>query len=202
MPLLAPIPRRAVLAVSGSDATQFLNGLLATSLHGNPSYSAFLHAQVTIVVVADSFLLSALTGPRPPRRLPLHLPCVPFSHLSHRPRPFSIRISAPPLLAQTIRPSCQGPHSRRDTRMGRMGRMGRTFPTPTEILALGSKRRHRARLARLAMGYRARRYSRPSCTWYGSPTARPQRRHTSVASLDTPCLLLTPAQLKKPRPMT
>ena len=45
-PSLAPVPRRAVLAVSGSDAAPFLNGLLASSVHGHPSYSAFLHAQV------------------------------------------------------------------------------------------------------------------------------------------------------------
>jgi hypothetical protein len=45
-PSVAPVARRAVLAVSGSDATQFLNGLLASSVQGHPSYSAFLHAQV------------------------------------------------------------------------------------------------------------------------------------------------------------
>jgi len=45
-PALAPVPRRALLAVSGTDATRFLNGLLATNVHGTPSYTAFLHAQV------------------------------------------------------------------------------------------------------------------------------------------------------------
>lgn len=48
-PSLAPIPHRALLAVSGSDATQFLNGLLANNVQGRPCYSAFLHAQVTII---------------------------------------------------------------------------------------------------------------------------------------------------------
>ena len=46
-PTVAPIPNRTVLAVSGSDATQFLNGLLAvTAIQGRQSYGAFLHAQV------------------------------------------------------------------------------------------------------------------------------------------------------------
>ena len=54
-PSLAPVPHRAVLAVSGSDAIQFLNGLLAGSVKGLPSYTALLHAQVTM---SDSLLLS------------------------------------------------------------------------------------------------------------------------------------------------
>ena len=47
-PSLAHVSRRAVLAVSGSDATHFLNGLLANNVQGRPCYGAFLHAQVTI----------------------------------------------------------------------------------------------------------------------------------------------------------
>ncbi|KAF8450440.1 hypothetical protein L210DRAFT_3618109 [Boletus edulis BED1] len=59
-PSLAPVPHRAVLAVSGSDATHFLNGLLANSVNGHPSYSAFLHAQGR--VLHDVFLF---TSPSP-----------------------------------------------------------------------------------------------------------------------------------------
>ncbi|KAH0840006.1 hypothetical protein J3R83DRAFT_968 [Lanmaoa asiatica] len=62
-PSLAPIPHRAVLAVSGSDATQFLNGLLANSVQGHPSYAAFLHAQGR--VLHDVFLFTSPASPSP-----------------------------------------------------------------------------------------------------------------------------------------
>lgn len=48
-PTVAPIPNRAVISVSGSQAAEFLNGLTAASVPGHPQshfYSAFLHAQV------------------------------------------------------------------------------------------------------------------------------------------------------------
>ncbi|KAH7930114.1 Aminomethyltransferase folate-binding domain-containing protein [Leucogyrophana mollusca] len=44
-PTLAPIHNRSILSVSGSQATEFLNGLLASSLSARPCFSAFLHAQ-------------------------------------------------------------------------------------------------------------------------------------------------------------
>lgn len=48
-PTIARISNRAVISVSGSQASEFLNGLLTTSVtnppHG-PFYSAFLQAQV------------------------------------------------------------------------------------------------------------------------------------------------------------
>lgn len=53
-PSVAPVPHRTVLSVSGSDATTFLDGLLATSLKGKQSYSAFLHAQGRVIY--DVFL--------------------------------------------------------------------------------------------------------------------------------------------------
>ena len=62
-PSLAPVPRRAVLAVSGSDAAQFLNGLLANSVQGYPSYSALLHAQGR--VLHDVFLFTSPASPSP-----------------------------------------------------------------------------------------------------------------------------------------
>ncbi len=49
VPTVAPIPHRAVISVSGSQAAEFLNGLTAASVPGHPQshfYSAFLHAQV------------------------------------------------------------------------------------------------------------------------------------------------------------
>lgn len=45
-PTVAPVANRTVLAVSGSDATQFLNGLLAITIQGRQCYGTFLHAQV------------------------------------------------------------------------------------------------------------------------------------------------------------
>ncbi|KAL4075918.1 hypothetical protein V8B97DRAFT_2001929 [Scleroderma yunnanense] len=53
-PTVAPIANRTVLAVSGSDATQFLNGLLATTVQGRQCYGVFLHAQGR--VIHDVFL--------------------------------------------------------------------------------------------------------------------------------------------------
>lgn len=47
-PTLAPVSNRAVLSVSGSQATEFLNGLIAISVQGKQAYGAFLHAQVRL----------------------------------------------------------------------------------------------------------------------------------------------------------
>ncbi|RDX53200.1 Aminomethyltransferase folate-binding domain-containing protein [Lentinus brumalis] len=47
-PTVAPVPHRAVVSVTGSQAAEFLNGLTAASVPGHPHshfYSAFLHAQ-------------------------------------------------------------------------------------------------------------------------------------------------------------
>ena len=86
-------------------------------------------------------------GPRPARHLPLHRPRVAFPHLSHRPRPISIRILPAASLTQTLRPALQGAHTRRDRRIGCVGSMG--FPSSwAEILELGRKWCRRARLAR------------------------------------------------------
>ncbi|KAI0824603.1 Aminomethyltransferase folate-binding domain-containing protein [Trametes gibbosa] len=47
-PSVAPVPHRAVISVTGSQAAEFLNGLTAASVPRHPYshfYSAFLHAQ-------------------------------------------------------------------------------------------------------------------------------------------------------------
>ncbi|KAF8842303.1 Aminomethyltransferase folate-binding domain-containing protein [Paxillus ammoniavirescens] len=59
-PTVAPITNRAVLSVSGSDATQFLNGLLANSVEGRQTYGAFLHAQGR--VLHDIFLYTSASS--------------------------------------------------------------------------------------------------------------------------------------------
>lgn len=48
-PTIAPVPRRALISVTGSQAAEFLNGLTAASVPGHPDshfYSVFLHAHV------------------------------------------------------------------------------------------------------------------------------------------------------------
>jgi folate-binding Fe-S cluster repair protein YgfZ len=48
VPTMAPVPHRAILSVAGIQASEFLNGILASSVHepsGGPSYSALLHPQ-------------------------------------------------------------------------------------------------------------------------------------------------------------
>ncbi|KIK36408.1 hypothetical protein CY34DRAFT_525207 [Suillus luteus UH-Slu-Lm8-n1] len=59
IPTLAPVSNRAVLSVSGSQATEFLNGLLACSVQGKQTYGAFLHAQGRILY--DAFLYNSPT---------------------------------------------------------------------------------------------------------------------------------------------
>ncbi|KAG1770059.1 hypothetical protein EDD22DRAFT_117133 [Suillus occidentalis] len=59
IPTLAPVSNRAVLSVSGSQAAEFLNGLLACSVQGKQTYGAFLHAQGRILY--DTFLYNSPT---------------------------------------------------------------------------------------------------------------------------------------------
>ncbi|KAM5535696.1 hypothetical protein V8D89_010683 [Ganoderma adspersum] len=61
-PTVAPIPHRAIISVSGSQAAEFLNGLTAASVPGHPQshfYSAFLHAQGR--VLHDIFIWAQTT---------------------------------------------------------------------------------------------------------------------------------------------
>ncbi|KAJ7507733.1 Aminomethyltransferase folate-binding domain-containing protein [Mycena galericulata] len=46
-PLVARVPHRSVLSLAGSQASEFLNGILSNPVHAppRPFYSAFLHAQ-------------------------------------------------------------------------------------------------------------------------------------------------------------
>ncbi|KAJ7638754.1 Aminomethyltransferase folate-binding domain-containing protein [Roridomyces roridus] len=47
IPTVARVPHRSVLSLTGSQASEFLNGILSTLVHSppRPFYSAFLHAQ-------------------------------------------------------------------------------------------------------------------------------------------------------------
>lgn len=51
VPTAAPVPHRSVLSLSGSQASEFLNGILASSVNQTgphrPMFSTFLHAQVS-----------------------------------------------------------------------------------------------------------------------------------------------------------
>ena len=103
-PSLAPVPHRALLAVSGSDATQFLNGLLANTVQGNPSYSAFLHAQVRIFMTRSYARLSLVnraasstTSSSSPSLRPLHPPIsstTTLLHPNHHPFPPCSNVSS------------------------------------------------------------------------------------------------------------
>lgn len=49
LPTIAPVPHRSLLYLSGSQASEFLNGVLASSVPNpakGPFFSTFLHAQV------------------------------------------------------------------------------------------------------------------------------------------------------------
>jgi folate-binding Fe-S cluster repair protein YgfZ len=50
-PSLAPVPHRAVLSVTGSQASEFLQGVVSASVTSppKPGYSALLHAQVRVL---------------------------------------------------------------------------------------------------------------------------------------------------------
>ncbi|KAJ3572456.1 hypothetical protein NP233_g3064 [Leucocoprinus birnbaumii] len=61
-PTIAKLANRGVLSVSGSQASEFLNGLLSTSVSNPPKgpfYSAFLHAQGRVMY--DVFLYTTTT---------------------------------------------------------------------------------------------------------------------------------------------
>ncbi|KDQ64834.1 hypothetical protein JAAARDRAFT_145993 [Jaapia argillacea MUCL 33604] len=59
VPTVAPVPRRSVLSVTGSQATEFLNGILSSTVpqHSKlPFFSSFLHAQGRVMY--DVFVYS------------------------------------------------------------------------------------------------------------------------------------------------
>lgn len=58
-PTIVQLTHRGVLSVSGSQAPEFLNGLLSTSVSKGPLYSAFLHAQGRVLY--DVFLYTTIT---------------------------------------------------------------------------------------------------------------------------------------------
>ncbi|KAI0650067.1 Aminomethyltransferase folate-binding domain-containing protein [Trametes meyenii] len=61
-PTVAPVPHRAVILITGSQAAEFLNGLTAASVPGHPKshfYSAFLHPQGR--VLHDIFIYAHTT---------------------------------------------------------------------------------------------------------------------------------------------
>lgn len=67
VPTVAPVPHRAILSVAGTQAAEFLNGILASTVQepARPLYSALLHPQGRILY--DVFLYTktdSLTGQR------------------------------------------------------------------------------------------------------------------------------------------
>lgn len=62
-PTIAPVANRSVLAVSGKDAAQFLNGLLANTIQGQQCYGAFLHAQGRVIHDVFLYIPPAATVP-------------------------------------------------------------------------------------------------------------------------------------------
>ncbi|KAI0081013.1 Aminomethyltransferase folate-binding domain-containing protein [Panus rudis PR-1116 ss-1] len=65
-PTLAPIPNRAVISVTGSQATEFLNGIVASTVPTGPNdhfYSTFLHAQGRVLY--DVFVYANPVNGRP-----------------------------------------------------------------------------------------------------------------------------------------
>lgn len=62
-PTIAPVPHRAVLSVTGSQAAEFLNGVVASSVPSSPDahfYTAFLQAQVNDIRVIVLLVLRTL----------------------------------------------------------------------------------------------------------------------------------------------
>ncbi|KAF7977654.1 hypothetical protein HWV62_3082 [Athelia sp. TMB] len=63
VPTVAPVPHRSVLSLSGSQASEFLNGILASSVNQTgphrPMYSTFLHAQGRVLY--DVFIYTHTT---------------------------------------------------------------------------------------------------------------------------------------------
>ena len=56
IPTVSPLPNRAFISVTGSQAGEFLNGLTAGHVPTIPSrahvYTAFLHAQVCVYFIS------------------------------------------------------------------------------------------------------------------------------------------------------
>ncbi|KAI0771921.1 Aminomethyltransferase folate-binding domain-containing protein [Trametes elegans] len=64
-PTVAPVPQRAVLSITGSDAAEFLNGLTAGTTPAqrqNHHYTAFLHAQGRVLYDAFIYAHTTPTG--------------------------------------------------------------------------------------------------------------------------------------------
>jgi transferase CAF17, mitochondrial len=62
IPTTAPVAHRAVLDLRGSQASQFLNGILATVVHATPKgpfFSAFLHAQAGLFFFKVYFVIKS-----------------------------------------------------------------------------------------------------------------------------------------------
>jgi len=71
VPIVAPVPHRSVLSLAGSQAPEFLNGILASSIpDGNtyrPMFSTFLHAQGRVLY--DVFIYAHTTSDGKPSYL-------------------------------------------------------------------------------------------------------------------------------------
>src|ERR1700728_4728943 len=62
IPTTAPVAHRAILDLRGSQASQFLNGILATVVHATPKgpfFSAFLHAQAGLFFFKVYFVIKS-----------------------------------------------------------------------------------------------------------------------------------------------
>ncbi|KAJ7179929.1 Aminomethyltransferase folate-binding domain-containing protein [Mycena crocata] len=66
IPTLARVPHRSVISLAGSQASEFLNGLLSTLVQGppRPFYSAFLHAQGRVLYDVFVYTRTTTTGQR------------------------------------------------------------------------------------------------------------------------------------------
>ncbi|KAJ6599129.1 Aminomethyltransferase folate-binding domain-containing protein [Mycena vulgaris] len=66
IPTAARVPHRSVLSLAGSQASEFLNGILSTLVHDSPRpfYSAFLHAQGRVLYDVFVYTRTNATGQR------------------------------------------------------------------------------------------------------------------------------------------
>ncbi|KAJ6614309.1 Aminomethyltransferase folate-binding domain-containing protein [Mycena sp. CBHHK59/15] len=66
VPTVARVPHRSVLSLAGSQASEFLNGILSTLIHDppRPFYSAFLHAQGRVLYDVFVYTHTNPTGQR------------------------------------------------------------------------------------------------------------------------------------------
>ncbi|KAJ7498986.1 Aminomethyltransferase folate-binding domain-containing protein [Mycena latifolia] len=66
IPTVARVPHRSVLSLAGSQASEFLNGILSTLVHTSPRpfYSAFLHAQGRVLYDVFVYTRTNPTGQR------------------------------------------------------------------------------------------------------------------------------------------